>query len=216
LSGTDEAEWSSNFRGGSVTGTSSQDEAMGGVVSRPRSGTLHLFVDNSNVLIEGQRCSEARRKGRARLGKYTDESYQIDWGKFIYVLKQKDTRYLAEVPILYGSRPPKEDSVWKRIRDDGFDVKLFDRNIRNKEKGTDVEMGMDIAERILTVAVPQVMVVAAGDADYLPAVNRAKGKKWEVEVWFWSNAAIELKSAADKFYPLEEYFDFLRLGGGVV
>jgi cephalosporin hydroxylase len=35
--------------------------------------------------------------------------------------------------VLYGSRPPAEDSVWNRIRDDGCDVKVFDRNIRNKE-----------------------------------------------------------------------------------
>ncbi len=134
--------------------------------------------------------------------------------RFIYVVKQKDTRYLAEIPILYGSRPPDEDSVWRRIRDDGFDVKLFDRNIRNKEKGTDVEMAMDIAEPVLAVNPPQTIVIAAGDADYLPAVGRARAKRWKVEVWFWSNAAVELKDAADKFYPLEAHFNFLRLGGG--
>jgi uncharacterized LabA/DUF88 family protein len=181
-----------------------------------REGTLHLFVDNSNILIEGQRCAETRRKGRARLGRDKDRTYQIDWGKFIYVIKQKDTRYLAEVPILYGSRPPKEDSVWQRIRDDGFDVRLFDRNIRDKEKGVDVEMSMDIAERIFTVTPPRTIVVAGGDADFIPPVTRARAKGWTVEVWFWSNAAVEMKKAASKFYPLEEYFDFLRLGGGVV
>ena len=58
---------------------------------------------------------------------------------------------MGEVPILYGSRPPAEDSVWDRIRDDGFDVKVFDRNIRNKEKGVDMEMGMDIVERLHAV-----------------------------------------------------------------
>ena len=184
--------------------------------AKGRRGPLHLFVDNSNVLIEGRRYAEARRKGRAKLGKYKDDSYEIDWGKFIYVIKQKDTRYLAEIPILYGSRPPDEDSVWRRIREDGFDVKLFDRNIRNKEKGTDVEMGMDIAERILTVTPAQVIVIAAGDADYVPAVTRASTKGWRIEVWFWSNAAVELKNVATKFYPFEEHFDFLRLGGGVV
>lgn len=183
---------------------------------RHKDGIVHLFVDNSNVLIEGQRYAETRRKGRARLGKYKDPNYQIDWGKFIYIVKQRDSRYLADIPILYGSRPPDEDSVWQRIRDDGFDVRLFDRNIRNKEKGVDVEMGMDIAERIIKVSAPQTIVVAAGDGDFIPPVARARAKGWTVEVWFWANAAAELKMAASKFCPLEAHFDFLRLCGGVV
>ena len=108
---------------------------------------LHLFVDNSNVLLEGRRFAEMKRKGKPKLGPYLDNSYEIDWGKFLYVVKRTDTRALAEVPFLYGSRPPPNDSVWQRIREDGFDVKVFDRNIRNKEKGVDMEMGMDIAER---------------------------------------------------------------------
>ncbi len=112
---------------------------------------LHTFVDNSNVLIEGRRFSEIKRKGRSKLSPFTDDNYEIDWGKFLYVLKEQDSRGLAEVPILYGSRPPAEDSVWDRIRDDGFDVKVFDRNIRNKEKGVDMEMGMDIVERLHAV-----------------------------------------------------------------
>ena len=97
----------------------------------------------------------------------------------------------------------------------GFDVKVFDRNIRNKEKGVDMEMGMDIAERIYTTQ-PCVMVVAAGDADYIPAIERAKSKGWSVEVWFWSNAAGELKKAASRFCPLDEHLNFLRRGAGYV
>ena len=178
---------------------------------------LHTFVDNSNVLIEGRRFSEMNRKGRNKLSNLKDNDYEIDWGKFLYVLKMKDTRGLAEVPILYGSRPPAEDSVWNRIRDDGFDVKVFDRNIRNKEKGVDMEMGMDIAERIHTTDdKPRIMVVAAGDADYIPAVERAKSKGWPVEVWFWSNAAGELKKAASRFFPLDQHLNFLRRGAGYV
>jgi uncharacterized LabA/DUF88 family protein len=176
---------------------------------------MHLFVDNSNVLLEGRRFAEMRRKHKPRLSPYLDNSYEIDWGKFLYVIKEKDTRALAEVPFLYGSRPPPNDSVWQRIRDDGFDVKVFDRNIRNKEKGVDMEMGMDVAERLHTVQPPRTILIAAGDADYVPAVARAKTKGWKVEVWFWSNAAEQLKAAATRFCLLDTYLDYLRLGGGV-
>lgn len=177
---------------------------------------LYPFVDNSNVLIEGRRFAEMKRKRRSKLSAFKDDSYEIDWGKFLYVLGQKDTRGLAEIPILYGSRPPDQDSVWQQIRDHGFDVKLFDRNIRNKEKGVDVDMAMDIADLLHRVSPPKIIVIAAGDADYVPAVDRAKAKGWAVEVWFWSNAAGELKKAATRFCQLDPHLDFLRLGGGVV
>lgn len=176
---------------------------------------LHLFVDNSNVLIEARRFSEMKKKGRSTLSPYKDDSYELDWGKFLYLLKEKDTRLLAEVPMLYGSRPPPNDSVWQRIRDEGFDTKVFDRNIRNKEKGVDMEMGMDVVERILTVFPPSILVIAGGDADFHPAITRAKGKGWEVEVWFWSNAAGALKSTATRFFTLDPYLDYLRLGSKI-
>jgi uncharacterized LabA/DUF88 family protein len=106
--------------------------------------------------------------------------------------------------------------VWQRIRDFGFDVKLFDRNIRNKEKGVDVEMAMDIADVLHAVSPPKVIIIAAGDADYVPAVERAKSKRWRVEVWFWSNAGAELKKSASRYCPLHPHLNFLRLSGGFV
>ncbi len=178
--------------------------------------TLYAYVDNSNVLIEGRRFAEMKRKGRSTRSAFKDDSYEIDWGKFLYVLKERDTRALADIPTLYGSRPPAEDSVWERIRNDGFDVKLFDRNIRHKEKGVDMEMGMDIAELLFTVSPPKIIVIAAGDADYIPVIKRARDRGWKVEVWFWSNAADDLKKAATRFCELDPHFDFLRLGGGAV
>ena len=176
---------------------------------------IHLFVDNSNVLIEGRRRSSMKRQGRDRLGREVDDSYEIDWGKFLYVVKSKGDRLLAQVPVLYGSRPPPDDTIWKRIRDEGFDVKVFDRNIRNKEKGVDMEMGMDVVERVLTVTPPGHLVLACGDADFVPVIARAKKKGWTVEVWFWSNAAGDMKTSASEFCSLDKYFEYLQAGGGV-
>jgi hypothetical protein len=141
------------------------------ILKMAREPVLHVFVDNANVLIEARRFAEMKRKAKARLSPYVDGSYEIDWGKFLYVLGEKDTRGLAEVPYLYGSRPPPDDTVWKRIRDDGFDVKVFDRNIRNKEKGVDMEMGMDVAGLLHSAAKPKILVIVAGDADSFPSSN---------------------------------------------
>ncbi len=177
---------------------------------------IHMFVDNSNVLIEARRFSSMKKRGKDKLDKLVDDTYEIDWGKFVHIVKSKDNRLLAQVPVLYGSRPPPDDTIWQRIRDEGFDVKVFDRNIRNKEKGVDMEMGMDVMERIMTVTPPTTIVMVAGDADYLPVIKRAKDKGWKVEVWFWSNAAGEIKTAAkSEFNELDKYLHYLKFGAGV-
>ena len=43
--------------------------------------SLYAFVDNSNVLIEGRRFAEMRRKGRSKPSAFKDDSYEIDWGR---------------------------------------------------------------------------------------------------------------------------------------
>ena len=177
---------------------------------------IHLFVDNSNVLHEGRRLSMTRKLRRPRRGSDLDQAYEIDWGKFLHLVKEDDKRILADDPYLYGSRPPPNDSVWERIRNDGYDVQVFDRNIRNKEKGVDMKLGLDVAERLFTIEGGQTIVIAGGDADYLPVVATARERAWKVEVWFWSNAATVLKNAADRFYELDAQLDYLRLGGGIV
>ncbi|WP_114973496.1 NYN domain-containing protein [Rhodoferax ferrireducens] len=175
---------------------------------------VHLFVDNSNLKVEGARLAYAKRINGGKRSKQTDDSYEIDWGKFIHLVKSRGDRLLAQVPVLYGSRPPPDDSVWQQIRNEGFDVKLFDRNIRDKEKGVDMEMGMDVVERFFEVNPPATMVIAAGDADFKGMVERAKKRGWAVEVWFWGNAAVEMQNVAN-YFDIDKAFDYLKKGGGV-
>ena len=175
---------------------------------------IHLFVDNSNVKIEGGRWAYAKRNAGGRRGPQVDQKYEIDWGKFLHLVKSRGNRLLAQVPVLYGSRPPPDDSIWQEIRNEGFDVRLLDRNIRDKEKGVDMEMGMDVVERMFQVAQPATIVIAAGDADFKGVVERAKKRGWDVEVWFWGNAAAEMKGVST-FVDLDQALDYLRKGGGV-
>lgn len=175
---------------------------------------VHLFVDNSNVKIEGGRWAFAKRNAGGRRGPQVDDKYEIDWGKFLHLVKSRGNRLLAQVPVLYGSRPPPDDSIWDEIRREGFDVRLFDRNIRDKEKGVDMEMGMDVIERMFETPEPATIVIAAGDGDFKGMAERAKKRGWEVEVWFWGNAAVEMKTVA-KFVDLDAALDYLRKGGGI-
>ena len=175
---------------------------------------IHLFVDNSNVLIEGRRLSYAKRFNGGQRNTSVDQTYELDWGKFLHLVKSRNDRLLSQLPTLYGSTPPPDDTVWKEIRDEGFDVKLFERNIRNQEKGVDLEMGMDIAERTLLVKPPETIVIVAGDGDFLGAVERAKNRGWNVEVWFWGNASAKMRDIAE-FVNMDQAWEYLKKGGGV-
>ncbi len=157
---------------------------------------VYVFVDNSNVWIEGKKVAGRLRKPQIP----SNGRYRIEYGTLLqHVL---DGRDLAAVPRLYGSEPPPNDSVWKVIRARGFDVKVFKRNIFNREKGVDMRMGLDIGRLALTEPAPATVVIVAGDADFVQVVDDAHAPKWKVEAWYWGNCAGDLRKAVDRFESL--------------
>lgn len=158
---------------------------------------VYVFVDNSNLWIEGKKLSGRRSKPAVP----SNHLYRIEYGQLLkHVL---DGRNLAAIPKLYGSEPPPNDSVWKMIRSKGFDVKVFKRNIFNKEKGLDMRMGLDIGRLVLTTKPAETIAIVAGDADFIQVVDEAHGEGWKLEVWYWSNAAGDLRKAVDRFESLD-------------
>ena len=169
---------------------------------------VHVFVDNTNVFLEGRRAS-AIRLGLPASNK--DPYYVIDYGKLLYVVQ--DGRHLASIPRMYGSEPPPNDTVWDRIRDDGYDLTVFKRNFFGKEKGLDMELGLSINDLVhesrAQGAQPGTVCIVAGDADYVRVVERLRKAKWTAEVWYWNNAAGDLKAAANRFESLNKHIDFI-------
>ncbi|CAH1770784.1 205_t:CDS:2, partial [Entrophospora sp. SA101] len=55
---------------------------------------------------------------------------------------------LGGAPVLVGSRPPPNDSLWKHIRKQGYDVTVHARNAENREKKVDVEISVSIMDTI--------------------------------------------------------------------
>jgi uncharacterized LabA/DUF88 family protein len=162
----------------------------------PRTDKAYVFVDNSNMFIEGKKIAGAR--GTPPVS--SNGLYRIDYGRLLtHVLAGRE---MAESPKLYGSRPPANDSLWEVIRQKGFDTKVFDRNWFNKEKGVDMRMGLDIQRTCLRSEKADIVLVA-GDADFIPCVSEIHREGWYVEVWFWSCAAIDLRTSCDQFVPLD-------------
>ena len=97
-----------------------------------------VYVDNSNVSIEGKRV-KAVATGRAKNiydamnHNVLDPSYQLDFGRLHFFIAGNEEANIKRC-MMFGSRPPPNDSLWAAAERAGFEVRVEDRNVRNKEK----------------------------------------------------------------------------------
>ena len=161
----------------------------------------NLYLDNSNVFIEGQRVFAARNTGKA-LSRDLDRQYRLDFGKLIEITCGFDAD-LGRL-MFYGSEPPPTDSVWRAAKQYGFKSKIFQRSKHNKEKMVDTQLTVDLMKDIYTVLDPSTdrLIIVAGDADYVPAIVAARDRGFHVKVAFWQHASGAIKKAASEFLSL--------------
>lgn len=101
----------------------------------------YVYVDNSNLFIEGMRVS-AVQGGRASnvwdaaKKEILDELYRIDFGKLHNILADGNPSNILKA-VLFGSRPPANDSLWKMAEKAGFKTTIEDRNVAGQEKRVD-------------------------------------------------------------------------------
>lgn len=173
-----------------------------------------LYVDNSNVWIEGMHVAAAVHGlapdvWSAVTSRICDYNWKLDFGKLHEFAGGADIGRA----VLYGSRPPTNDSLWSVAKARGFEVVVHDRNVANREKKIDTtitrDMVKDSYER-MKHGVDEVTLVA-GDGDYVPVVEDLIERGFRVEVAFWEHANSELKNASSKFVPLNPYLEHLAL-----
>lgn len=177
---------------------------------------LFVYVDNSNVWIEGMRVS-AVRKGQAvdlpdaLARRVTDQAWAYDFGHLYHAICP-DTAQIGR-SSLFGSRPPANDSLWDLARKEGFEVEVFDRNFSNKEKEVDIaiatQMMADSYEYMKRERGDRVVLVS-GDRDYLPTIENLAKRGFPTTVVFWQHAtAGDLRSKAADFFDLTPLFQHL-------
>jgi uncharacterized LabA/DUF88 family protein len=187
------------------------------LVSRWEVFVDYIYVDNSNLYIEGRRAS-AVQQGladniiQAMNDGILDQGYTISFGKLHQFLTGNDLSQIKRA-ALFGSRPPPNDGIWTFAKRAGFELHLEDRNYANKEKKIDTGMVSLMMKDAYKKASPEddKIVLVSGDADFVPAVNELTADGYTVEVVFWDHASRELKEAASKFISLDQYLDHLRL-----
>ena len=172
-----------------------------------------IYLDDSNLWIEGKKAS-AVSKGmaldiwEASETKTFDNTFKLDFGRVLEIANNAPIK----VARFYGSRPPQADSVWNAAKRAGFRLEILDRNSRNKEKGIDTLMVADIMQDMYEIATKRedIFILIAGDADYMPVLEKLRAKEFEIHVLFWDHAAAALKSGADKFLSLNGYLEQIR------
>ena len=177
---------------------------------------LFVYVDNSNVWIEGRRAS-AVAKGLARStfdaeeNDVLDPSWTYDFGR-LYELACPEGSKVGR-SILFGSKPPPNDSLWELARDKGFEVEVFDRSASGREKEVDTGIVTTMLEDSFLYMQPErgdKVVLLAGDRDYCPALKSLKERGIGTRVVFWEHAtARDLREQADEFVALDPYLDHL-------
>ncbi|MGO4703285.1 NYN domain-containing protein [Dyella sp. 2RAB6] len=173
-----------------------------------------LYVDNSNVWIEGMHVA-AFKHGiapdvwTAVQNRVCDYSWKLDFGK-LFQFAGGDKLQVKKA-ALFGSRPPQNDSLWDAARRHGFDVVTYDRNVANHEKKIDTDIVATMIEDSFLIGDPAAdeITLVAGDADYVPAIEKLKKRGYSVDVVFWGHAAKELKQAATRFINLDAHLDLL-------
>jgi uncharacterized LabA/DUF88 family protein len=174
-----------------------------------------LYVDNSNVWIEGKRVSAvvngyAPDIWFAMEHKILDNSWSYDFGR-LFEFAGGDEADVKRA-VLFGSRPPQNDSLWEIAKRKGFEPIVNDRNVANKEKKVDTGIATEIVGDCYELMQPgqDEVTLVAGDADYVPTIERVRKRGIEFHVVFWDHASRELRDAASKFISLNPYLNHLQ------
>jgi uncharacterized LabA/DUF88 family protein len=177
-----------------------------------------IYVDNSNVFIEGKRIAAirdgaAKSVAHANRAGIQDNSFRLDFGGLYDFVAENNPGKIARA-VLFGSSPPESDAVWAVAERAGFEAVVIDRNSANREKKIDTGIVAAMVRDAYTKAdkAKDTITLVAGDSDYVPAVELLTEDGFRVEVVFWSSVSSELKAACSRFVELDAHLDALEYG----
>ena len=150
---------------------------------------------DSNIWIEAKKLHSQVKK----LVTGEDHRVRIDMGNLGDVLANGRT---IEKGILYGSEPPRIDTVWQKINEKGWEVVKGQRDqISGKEKQVHTHLVADVVETALTTPVEErsTIILVTGDADVLPAIEAIfkRDSYWNIEVYMWKQSISEKFKRSD-------------------
>ncbi|CAI2168002.1 13684_t:CDS:2 [Funneliformis geosporum] len=164
----------------------------------PFTGEISLLVDHSNLLEQGKEIVKRYENVVEKPNLYVDYEQLRKT-----IIKGRKSGGSAEIFCSQHSQKQYDkrlDRLWNKRRDQGFVVNLIKQNPNStREKKVDTTLVMH-GMKILKERDPGILVIVAGDSDYVPLVEHALEKGWKVEIWFWSSGlSREYKPEFSKF-----------------
>lgn len=133
---------------------------------------VHIFVDDQNLFwgIVNQQYGP---------------SYRMDFGRLLLELSRDPTGKCRPVRSAYiAGVIPDDDSFWEIAKNQGFVVKRGYLGTGNRSKQDDAYLITEMTATLYEQEGPSTIVLAAGDADYVPPLMKSVEKGWRTEVAF--------------------------------
>lgn len=172
----------------------------------------YVFVDNSNVWIEGKYASAVKNgwvpnTAVAHDSHICDDAWKIDFGRLLNFASDGEPDKISKA-FIFGSKPTDKDSLWRSMEHAGFEVVSEPRNASNKEKKIDTGIGAKIDRTLYKEAsAGDTFILVLGDKDYVPNVDNILGEGCKAKVVFWDNVSGELADVATEYVNLTENID---------
>lgn len=137
--------------------------------------TVHVFVDDQNLFYG----ITNREHGRG---------FRIDFGRLMLAACKDSSGNTRKVGSAYiAGVIPDDDSFWKIAENQGFTVKRGYLGSGNRSKQDDAYLITELTATLFEQQGPATIVLIAGDADYVPPLQRSLEKGWRNEVAFISH-----------------------------
>lgn len=174
-----------------------------------------VYVDNSNVFIEGKRVKAVQSGLAAGMfdamnNHILDHTFKIEFGRLHHFIAGTDTANIKRC-MLFGCRPPPNDSLWEIAKKAGFEVVVEDRNAGNKEEMVDTGIAIEMIKDAYKIVDKDndTITLVAGVGDFVPPVRLLVKDGFNVEVVFWAHISQELKEECSKFIKLDPMLNYL-------
>jgi uncharacterized LabA/DUF88 family protein len=133
---------------------------------------VHVFVDDQN-LFWGI-TNDIYGKG-----------YRMDFGRLLLETARGPDAKPRPVRSAYiAGVIPDDDYFWQVAKNQGFEVRRGYLGTNNRSKQDDAYLISEIVSTIYEKPGPSTLVLVAGDADYMPPLEKVCAKGWRVEVAF--------------------------------
>ena len=149
---------------------------------------VHVFVDDQNLFwgIVNQRYGP---------------SFRIDFGRLLTLAARDTNGHTRFVQSAYiAGVIPDDDSFWRIAENQGFTVRRGYLGTKQRSKQDDAYLITDLTATLYEQEGPSTIVLVAGDADYVPPLEKSLSRGWRNEVAFIDRGVAEsLETAVHQF-----------------